>query len=589
MDFHKGKIIKGQYVIQDSLGKGGMGEVFRVYDRKRSVDVAMKVLVPDLAEDVPFVIRFKREAKTLASLKHPNIIQFYELVQEDDALFLIMDYIDGPTLKKEILRSSGKPMNYALILRVMRAMCIALHFVHSNHKVHCDVKPANIMLNKNGRVFLSDFGISQEVEGTTTSTMAGAGAPAYMAPEQIRGKNSTPQTDIYSLGIVLYEMLTGGNRPFMGERGSETATTKERVRWEKLHCDPISPRAYNPAISDALEAIVFKCLSIKPRDRFSSTLQLLNDLVETPDFQNIDDEQLEGFDGPISDPDPQENPLRSYLKKITTWWRNLQPRNRGYLAIGGCLLLVFGALLSLPSKPADPGMTGRNAPPVFIVTPNNLIHPVGIIPPTDEPQTIGIIPPTDEPQTTLSMPATYTPQPTYTPYPTYTSLPVAIQEPTESKRRDPTNHFNGMDVIPITEDYYIKFNSLLISHARKYIDTQKLGDPGTFRANFELKSNASYGIFTYCSEKEEYRQETISKLRFTIEIDGIPANIPDSKWIYHTGSDGKVCILPAALVTHITPGTYHIVITEKKLAQFSGHIGGFPPGDYVYEMTITFK
>ena len=271
-----GKTIKNQYKVIEFLGRGGMAEVYKVEDTKRGVYLAMKVLREDLAEDRVFLRRFQREAHNLAKLQHPNIVRFYGLEQDGRLAFILMDYIDGTTLRGEIF-DANKPLPKERIIEILMPVCKALHYAHQTGIVHCDVKTSNIMIDKHGKVYLADFGIARMADAAT-STMVGIGTPAYMAPELIRGENPTPQTDIYALGIVLYEMLTGGERPFIGESASTTGTTAEKVRWEHLKLAAPSPRTYNKAVSVRAEAAVLQCLEKKQGKRFTSAVALLGAL-----------------------------------------------------------------------------------------------------------------------------------------------------------------------------------------------------------------------------------------------------------------------------------------------------------------------
>jgi serine/threonine protein kinase len=272
----EGDVLAGRYRIMAFLGRGGMAEVYKVWDKDRSVPLALKLLYADLAQDRVFLRRFKREAVTLSRLQHPNIVRFYGLEQDGLQAFILMDYIDGNILRSEIFQLNGTPMPAGRILEIMRPVCAALHYAHQVGVVHCDVKPANIMIDRSGKVLVADFGIARLAEGATTTTLVGAGTPAYMAPELVRGENPSPQTDIYALGIVLYEMLTGGERPFTGEQATITGTTGEKVRWEQVHARPIALRQFNPKISPDLEGSVFKCLEKDPHKRFADTLDLLS-------------------------------------------------------------------------------------------------------------------------------------------------------------------------------------------------------------------------------------------------------------------------------------------------------------------------
>lgn len=269
-----GKTISGRYRIESFLGKGGMAEVYKVWDQERSVPLAMKILHADLAEDKVFLRRFKREAQTLSTLQHPDIVRFYGLEKSDGLVFLLMEYVEGSTLRKEIYDTDA-PFSMERILEVMQPITAALNYAHKKGFIHCDVKPANIMLHKNGNILVADFGIARMSESGTV-TMAGAGTPAYMSPEQVLGESPTPQMDIYSLGVILYEMLTGGERPFTGEQARITGTTAEKIRWEQRSLIPPSPREYNPSISPALEKVALTCLQKDPSARYPTALDVYN-------------------------------------------------------------------------------------------------------------------------------------------------------------------------------------------------------------------------------------------------------------------------------------------------------------------------
>lgn len=272
-----GQILKGRYRVESSLGRGGMAEVFKVWDTERATYLALKLLRDDIAEDKVFLRRFKREAHTLAKLQHPNIVRFYGLEQQGNLAFMLMDFIEGHSLRKEIFESD-EPFTNEKILKVMQPICAALHYAHRQGFVHCDIKPGNILINKAGHIFLSDFGIAR-VTDSATATMVGAGTPAYMAPEQARGEDVVPQTDIYALGVMLYEMLTNGERPFVGEHAEITGSTSEKVRWEHLHLEPPSPRMYSESINHEVEQVVLTCLQKDLQIRFSSVLDVINKLV----------------------------------------------------------------------------------------------------------------------------------------------------------------------------------------------------------------------------------------------------------------------------------------------------------------------
>jgi serine/threonine protein kinase len=255
-----------------------MAEVYKVWDQQRATWLAMKILHESLAEDTVFLRRFRREATNLAKLRHPNIVRFYDWGEADELVFMLMEYVPGITLSKAIKRN-GAPFSPNQALGIIQPVCSALHYAHEQGLAHCDIKPSNIMLDDTGRVYLTDFGIARVTEGSATATMVGAGTPAYMSPEQVDGADPTPQTDIYAIGVVLFELLTGGERPFTGERATITGTAGEKIRWEKRKLSPPSPRQYNPQISPEIESVVMRCLAKDRRSRYNSVNLFLDDLL----------------------------------------------------------------------------------------------------------------------------------------------------------------------------------------------------------------------------------------------------------------------------------------------------------------------
>jgi serine/threonine protein kinase len=272
-----GKTILNRYQVEAFIGRGGMAEVYKIWDKNRAFHLAMKVLNADLAEDRIFLRRFEREAQTLEKLQHPTIVRYYGLEQDGTMAFVLMDYVEGESLRTEIFRKAGAPFSLTRIIEVIKSVCSALHYAHTLGMVHCDIKPSNILVKHNGEILVADFGISRMTD-SSTMTMIGAGTPDYMAPEQILGHMPAPQTDIYALGIVLYEILSGGERPFTGELAEVTGSTRERVLWEQLNLQPPSLSQWNDQISTEIEAVVKRCLEKEPEHRYDNSSALLNDL-----------------------------------------------------------------------------------------------------------------------------------------------------------------------------------------------------------------------------------------------------------------------------------------------------------------------
>ncbi len=270
-----GRTLKRRYRIEAGLGRGGMAEVYRAFDTRRHYPVAVKVLREDLAEDWDFVRRFQAEAESLARLAHQNIVRFYSFEQDGRIALIVMDYIEGDTLRGRLFEAQGRPMAPAETLPILRQVAAALAYAHAEGIIHRDVKPGNIMLKPDGTVLLSDFGIAKAVDAATV-TAAMPGTPAYMSPEQCRGDRVDARTDVYSLGVVLYEMLAG-RRPFVGQLAPDTVTggTHERVRWEQMHATPPDSRSANPALTRSIAQVVMQALEKDPDQRYPTVMAFL--------------------------------------------------------------------------------------------------------------------------------------------------------------------------------------------------------------------------------------------------------------------------------------------------------------------------
>ncbi len=267
-----GETLIDQYRVDEFIAAGGMGAVYRVWDLKRNVPLAMKVLHADLSEDPTAAKRFQREAGALKDLAHPNIVPFYGLFQTPDFSFLLTAFVDGPTLKDLLAHRRGASFSPTEALTFLKALSAALGYAHVNGFVHCDVKPGNVMLDQAGNIFLADFGIARTTTGATTTTLGTAGTPAYMAPEQIRGETLTPAADIYALGVLLFELLTG-QRPFRGDEAetqSAGRSTGERIIYAHLNLPAPDPRQLNPDIPPLLAQAILQALQKDPASRFAN-------------------------------------------------------------------------------------------------------------------------------------------------------------------------------------------------------------------------------------------------------------------------------------------------------------------------------
>jgi TolB protein len=405
-----GQILLNQFRVDAFVASGGMGAVYRVWDLKRNVPLAMKVLHSDLADDPSIFKRFKREANALKKLAHPNIVAFYGLYHTSEFAFLLERYVDGPSLKEILQKKRRKLMQVDEVLTFLKALSAALGYAHANGVVHCDVKPGNVMIDQGGNIFLTDFGIARHSESTTT-TLATVGTAAYMAPEQIRGEAVTPATDIYALGVMLYEMLTG-QRPFKGDdKGTESGgtTAGERIRYGHLMLIPPDPRLSNPSLSTQLAQTILRSLEKQPSLRFQNVQEFF---ITGCNAAGLDPNQLPdripspaGFKD--TDQGADRGPVGNLGGRATTTKEWNRRRLMPWMIFGISIVLVGVLILGLGKgivPPIFPATASQNTKATLASS------PVAVIPPT------------------LTLPPTFTPVPqsTYTP----TILPTGTSSPT---------------------------------------------------------------------------------------------------------------------------------------------------------------
>ncbi|MBN1249959.1 MAG: serine/threonine protein kinase [Anaerolineae bacterium] len=259
----------GRYRVLEPLGRGGMARVYRAYHPHLDRYVALKLLRSDLVEDKEFLARFHREARAVAALRHPHIVQVFDFDTQDDAVYMVMEYLEGDTLKARLdhYRVHGERMPLGEVGRVMLDALDGLDYAHGEGMIHRDLKPANVLLTKRGQAVLGDFGIAHMVSGTQyTATGALMGTPEYMAPEQGLQGCCDARSDIYAMGVILYEMLTQ-RVPFEAE--TPLATLMKHVH------EPLPlPRSVNPQIPVALERVVLKALAKDPDHRYATAAEM---------------------------------------------------------------------------------------------------------------------------------------------------------------------------------------------------------------------------------------------------------------------------------------------------------------------------
>ncbi len=263
-------VVDNRYTLVELLGRGGTAKVYLAHDDLLDQDVALKILREQYAEDEKFVERFRREAQSVARLSHPNIVPVYNWGRSgEDVYYIAMEYVPRGTLRERIQRHGS--LSSITAIEVASQIAYALSMAHENGMIHRDVKSQNVLVTENGDVKVTDFGIAQATAASSlTTTGVVLGTATHISPEQALGKPASPESDLYSLGVVLYEMLTG-TLPYDAETSTGTALmhVSEPVR---------SPREENPNIPEALDALTTKLLAKRPEDRYPSAAALLTDL-----------------------------------------------------------------------------------------------------------------------------------------------------------------------------------------------------------------------------------------------------------------------------------------------------------------------
>ena len=300
MDQYIGKLLDNRYEILELVGTGGMAKVYKARCHRLNRLVAIKILREDLSQDAEFRRRFHDESQAVAMLSHPNIVAVYDVSRSSELEYIVMELIDGITLK-QYMQKKGNKLNWREALHFITQITKALGHAHSRGIIHRDIKPHNVMVLRDGSVKVADFGIARVASGGhSTLTQEALGSVHYISPEQARGSHIDNRSDLYSAGVVLYEMLTG-RLPFEGD-------TPVAVAIQHINSIPLSPRELEPSIPEALEAITMKAMAPSPDNRYLSADEMLADLEEFRKNPNIN------FDYNTSEFDPEEVPEDEYTQ-----------------------------------------------------------------------------------------------------------------------------------------------------------------------------------------------------------------------------------------------------------------------------------
>ena len=301
----KGQKINDRYEVRKLIGEGGMANVYLGFDTILERDVAIKVLRGDLADDEKFVRRFRREAQSASLLNHPNIVQIYDVGEDDGNFYIVMEYINGQTLK-QLIKKRGK-LSVPEVIDIMSQLTDGLAHAHDSYIIHRDIKPQNIMILDDGMIKITDFGIAMAINASDlTQTNSVMGSVHYLPPEQASGKGSTIKSDIYSLGIMMYEMLAGV-MPFRGETAVEIAM-------KHLKNPMPSVRKVNETVPQSVENIILKATAKNPKNRYNNVRELYDDLKTCQDKSRMDEKRIT-FTYPENEFDDESTKVIGSLKE----------------------------------------------------------------------------------------------------------------------------------------------------------------------------------------------------------------------------------------------------------------------------------
>ena len=338
-----GTVVDERYTIKEKIGTGGMADVFLAHDNELDRDVAIKVLHDRFAQDKEFVERFRREAQSAAGLQHPNVVSIFDRGEIDDTFFIAMEYVDGPQLKQLVKGGMSPPEAIGYTRQILNAA----KFAHRKGIVHRDLKPQNVLIDSDGRARVADFGIAHAGASDITGTGSVMGTAQYLSPEQAQGKETTPRSDIYSIGVILYEALTG-RVPFEGD--SAVAVALKQVSEQ-----PRRPSAIKPSVPPALDAVVMRALAKDPEARFTDAdafLRALDAAEKVPEGALPED--TAAFAAVAPDGTPLDEEGEEVERRRRPPWKWIIAAVLAMIAAG---LLAF--FLTRPDTVTVPSVTGE--------------------------------------------------------------------------------------------------------------------------------------------------------------------------------------------------------------------------------------
>lgn len=377
----KGQKINDRYEIIRVIGEGGMANVYLANDTILNRKVAVKVLRGDLANDEKFVRRFQREALSASSLNHPNIVEMYDVGEDDGNFYIVMEYVDGKNLKQLIKRRTK--LSLTEVVDIMKQLTDGISHAHDSFIIHRDIKPQNMLILDNGLVKITDFGIAVALNSTQlTQTNSVMGSVHYLPPEQAAGKGATFKSDIYSLGIMMYELITG-KLPFRGENAVEIALKQMK--------EPIpSIREDNNEIPQAVENIVLKACAKNPKNRYDTAREMYNDLCTCLDEERKNEPKLvykyPEFDETtkaVKEEVKEINEVNKEESDVSIKKENKKKNNNLTWILGGivgfiCIAIVVGIIL-LPKLTKVPDVKVPDVSNMTIVEAENILKEKGFV------------------------------------------------------------------------------------------------------------------------------------------------------------------------------------------------------------------